>query len=124
MPLYADSYMEYAQSGIQPQKLKKLRRGEIPWENYIDLHQMTVETAQPRLHRFVKQAHHQGQRVLLIIHGKGLNTMEPYPVLKNEVNDWLRQMTEVIAFCSALPRDGGCGAVYILLKSNKRSRHE
>jgi DNA-nicking Smr family endonuclease len=37
-------------------------------------------------------------------------------VLKQKVNDWLRQKNEVLAFCSARPNDGGSGAVYVLLK--------
>jgi DNA-nicking Smr family endonuclease len=46
--------------------------------------------------------------------------MEEYPILKNEVNEWLRQIELVLAFCSARPEDGGRGAVYALLQANKR----
>ncbi|MEE9156926.1 MAG: Smr/MutS family protein, partial [Gammaproteobacteria bacterium] len=38
------------------------------------------------------------------------------PVLKNKLNNWLRQRDEVLAFCSTRPVDGGTGAVYVLLK--------
>lgn len=38
------------------------------------------------------------------------------PVLKGKVNVWLRQKGEVMAFCTAIPRDGGTGAVYVLLR--------
>jgi len=37
-------------------------------------------------------------------------------VIKNKVNSWLRQHQDVLAFHSAMPKDGGNGAVYVLLK--------
>lgn len=43
------------------------------------------------------------------------------PCNKNLLNRWLPQMNEVIAFHSALPKDGGSGAIYVLLKRKIRS---
>lgn len=120
--LNAESYIEYAQPGIQPKQLARLRRGELRYQAKIDLHQLTVSEAEKTLFNFIARAFYQNQRILLVIHGKGLNSIEPYPILKNEVNTWLRQASQVLAFCSAQPKDGGRGAVYTLLKA-KRGQH-
>lgn len=55
-------------------------------------------------------------RVVRIIHGKKNSSEGKMPVLKGKVNSWLRQKSEVLAFCSARPNDGGTRAVYVLLK--------
>ncbi|EXJ09223.1 Smr domain protein [Nitrincola nitratireducens] len=43
-------------------------------------------------------------------------------MIKSCVNDWLQQIPQVLAFTSAQPKDGGTGAVYVLLKRNKDKR--
>ena len=52
-----------------------------------------------------------------IVHGKGLSSPGKIPVLKPRVNHWLAQRDEVLAFVSTPPRDGGTGAIYVLLKA-------
>ena len=42
-------------------------------------------------------------------------------MLKQKVNYWLRLRDEVLAFCSATRRDGGSGAVYVLLRNPRKS---
>lgn len=41
-----------------------------------------------------------------------------------EVNYWLRLRPEVLAFCSATRRDGGTGAVYVLLRNPAKAKRE
>ncbi|HET8706021.1 MAG TPA: Smr/MutS family protein, partial [Pseudomonadales bacterium] len=43
------------------------------------------------------------------------------PILKSSVNHWLRQLPQVLAFCSAQPKDGGLGAVYVLVKLQRNA---
>ena len=50
-----------------------------------------------------------------IIHGKGLGSDAEIPVLKNVVDRVLRQRSDVLAFHSAPPAQGGTGAVLVLL---------
>ncbi len=40
-------------------------------------------------------------------------------LIERGANDWLRRLDGVLAFCSAQPRDGGTGALYVLLKQKK-----
>ena len=51
-----------------------------------------------------------------IIHGKGLSSGKQKSVLKTYINHWLSEHERVLAFHSAKAKDGGTGAVYVLLK--------
>jgi DNA-nicking Smr family endonuclease len=53
-----------------------------------------------------------------IVHGKGNGSPQRLPVLKVKVSHWLQQWDSVLAFCTAHPRNGGTGAVYVLLKAS------
>ena len=55
--------------------------------------------------------------MVVIVHGKGSHHSGPLPILKNSVNQQLRLLDTVLAFCSARQEDGGSGAVYVLLRN-------
>lgn len=104
----------FNRSGLQDKLLKKLAHGQLPLEARLDLHRLTVATALAQAEFFLQHCQQQGLRVVLIIHGKGKKSAKP--ILKNAVNIWLRTQDNVLAFHSAQPKDGGAGAVYVLLK--------
>lgn len=110
----SETILSHHIQGIQKKRLLELKRGEIRWEARLDMHGLTMTQAQDHLCQFITQASQAGYRCVLIIHGKGSPTGEP-PVLKNHVNHWLKQLPQILAFHSALPRDGGSGAIYVLL---------
>lgn len=114
----AETHLSYCQHPIPRPRFSALKKGQIPWEKKLDMHGLKPVEASEKLIRFIHEASQQGLRSLLIIHGKGGRNPEtaPAPVLKNLVNHWLQQMPQVLAFCSALAKDGGTGAVYVLLK--------
>ena len=105
----------FFRSGVQPAMIKKLRRGQYMIEAELDLHRMTAEEARLATATFLQAAFQSGKRCIRIIHGKGLGSANQLPVLKTKVNYWLRQLDEVLAFCSARPADGG--SVYVLLRN-------
>ncbi|MDR9468773.1 Smr/MutS family protein [Marinospirillum sp.] len=96
---------------------QSLKKGQIAWQEGLDLHGYTLESARTELSRFVRDGRGQGYRCLLLVHGKAYNREGETPSIKSHVNTWLKQMPEVLAFVSALPADGGTGAVYILLRT-------
>ncbi|MEH6626230.1 MAG: Smr/MutS family protein [Motiliproteus sp.] len=106
----------YAQPGIQLQVMRKLRKGILSWEEGLDLHGYTADQARQELGRFIDQASRRGLRCVIVVHGKALSEDGTPAVLKSYCNDWLQQMQQVLAFVSALPKDGGTGALYVLLK--------
>ena len=80
----------------------------------MDLHGKTVEESKIALSRFLMQCQAKGIRHVLIIHGKGHKMGKP--ILKNKLNHWLRQIDDVLAFCSATAKEGRSGALYVLLR--------
>lgn len=105
----------FIRPGLQRNVLRKLRRGHYSVTRQLDLHGYTVAEAREALSGFLSDCVATGQRCVRIIHGKGNNSRNQQPVLKIKINGWLRRRSEVLAFCSARPVDGGTGAVYILL---------
>ena len=77
---------------------------------------LKLRLGRERLDAFLRRVRSMGKRCVRVVHGKGKTSEGKLPVLKGKVNVWLRQKDEVMAFCSAIPRDGGGGAVYVLLK--------
>ena len=114
----SETTLSYAQASIPYARLRELKMGQIRWESRLDLHGCKTEAARDSLIQFIERAKAQQQRCLLIIHGKGGHQGAP-PVVKNLINRWLPQFDDVLAFHSAQARDGGHGAVYVLLKRNR-----
>lgn len=113
------SFVEGAVKGFDPGVLRKLRAGEFSYQATVDLHGMTREQARPELERFVQQARVAGHRCVLVVTGQGLHSEDQVPVIKEHTQEWLtrgRPAKQVLAFCSALPRHGGAGALYVLLR--------
>jgi DNA-nicking Smr family endonuclease len=113
----ADTRLFFARTGLQERVLRNLRLGKISQTASLDLHGATLEQARGLLSNFLEKCLQQQQRCVRIIHGRG--KMSATPLLKNQINNWLRQYPAVLAFCSATSKDGGAGAVYVLLKRLK-----
>ncbi|HSW70163.1 MAG TPA: Smr/MutS family protein [Gammaproteobacteria bacterium] len=111
----SEDFLEFARPGLQHKVLRKMRQGQYNPEGILDLHGKTVTEARESLSTFLLQCEKKGLRHILIIHGKG--RQGDTPVLKNKLNNWLRQIEQVIAFCTAIPKNGGSGAVYVLLRA-------
>ncbi len=99
--------------------LRRLRQGNFAVQAHLDLHGMTRQEARPLVESFIVDARARRRRCVLIVHGRGLNSKDQIPVLKESLRVWLakgRIGRSVLAFCSARPSDGGAGAVYVLLR--------
>ena len=108
---------EFARPGISRMTLRKLRRGEWPIQDSLDLHSLHSDAARRLLLEFLHDASQSGLRCVCIIHGKGRHTEGGEGILKSRVRHWLTQCAEVLAFCETPPNEGGGGAVKVLLKS-------
>ena len=95
--------------------MRSLRRGRYAVQAEIDLHGMTATEAKVALRDFMAECAEAGWQCVRVVHGKGRGSGPRGPVLKTSVNRWLRRWEGVLAFCTALPRDGGTGAIYVLL---------
>lgn len=116
---FSDEYMEGAVSGVGPKTMKRLKRGEFSLQDFIDLHGLTKKEAESVVYEFIIQSHQKGLRCVLIVHGRGLGSIDNQPALKQELPTWLKRgalKRIVLAFVTAQPWDGGAGASYVLLK--------
>jgi DNA-nicking Smr family endonuclease len=107
--------LSFRRNGVPETILRKLRRGEYVVEAEIDLHGLNAAETRQVMRAFIGDAVARHLTCIRIIHGKGRRSGPRGPVLKNVVNQWLRQSDPVAAFGSARAVDGGSGAVYVLL---------
>jgi DNA-nicking Smr family endonuclease len=141
-----DAYypLEFKRSGVQQGVFRKLKQGKYPQEGRLDLHRMTIETARREVFEFIVESSCYDLRSLIIIHGKGSHVKgrsdkgvwakaggskdsqgkPDIALLKSYVNNWLQDMQQVQAFCSAQPQHGGMGAVYVLLGKSERKKQQ
>ena len=78
-------YVEGAIVGLDPRVLRRLRRGVYAWQAYLDLHGMTAEKARAAVDQFLAAAVLDGYRCVLIVHGRGRNSKDRTPVLKERL---------------------------------------
>jgi DNA-nicking Smr family endonuclease len=106
-------------SGISASQADKFKKGKIRPERTIDLHGFTQFRAHSYINEEVLKCYKNNIRSILIITGKKFGKMGAEGVLKREVPKWLNlsPLKEVILMTSwATPRDGGDGALYVLLR--------
>ncbi|MFC1891067.1 Smr/MutS family protein [Thermodesulfobacteriota bacterium] len=116
---FSDEYIEGSISGVSRKIMRRLKRGQIPVQDYLDLHGLHKQDAQMAVRDFLVNSHKFGKRCILIVHGRGLNSPDSLPVLKERLPTWLNRGPAkriVLAFASARPYDGGTGAIYVLLR--------
>lgn len=114
--------LEYKKPGVQQGVFKNLRLGKYTVDTFLNVQGMNLEQAREQLFEGVIDANKSGARTLLIKHGLGQHS-KPFPALiKSYVNQWLRQMPEVIAFHSAVKQRGGLASVYVLLKKSRQDK--
>jgi DNA-nicking Smr family endonuclease len=85
----------------------------------IDLHGETLDSARQKLLRFLEIQHAQGNRLVLVITGKGSSESGRAGRLKREVPLWLEDAAfrhHVTSFHASHQRHGGEGALYIKLR--------
>ena len=114
--LEAGDTLAYRRDEVPPQVLKRLARGEYAAQEELDLHGLPARTAEALLRAFLRDCRTHGVGCVRIVHGKGHNSEERLPVLKNLVDRVLRQRGDVLAFHSPPAAQGGSGAVLVLLK--------
>jgi DNA-nicking Smr family endonuclease len=103
---------------VDPRELGKLRRERYPIDGSLDLHGHTLATAREAVAAFVERRRMQGDRVVLLIHGKGRHSPRGSRVLRGELGAWLSQSSaarHVRAFASLDESPEPSGAVLVLL---------
>jgi len=105
----------FLKPGVGPDVLRDLQRGKWPPSASLDLHGATQDQAWERLSAFLNSCSEHRVRCVRIVHGKGYGSRDGTAVLKQTVRRWLAQWPEVQAYAECAERDGGAGAVQVLL---------
>ena len=119
-------------AGLDRRNATRLRRGQRTIEGRLDLHGMTQAEAHRALNRFLAASAATGKRCVLVITGKGSTQRggdsvipERAGVLRDAVPGWLaeaRNRALIVATHPAAPQHGGTGALYVLLRRQRRPR--
>jgi len=117
-------------SGINGATRDRLRKGLIEPEARIDLHGMTQAVAHRCLFTRLTQAHRRGDRLVLVVTGKGNPKNDEtaswmasaHGVLKQMAPRWLNEpeLAALIAYVAkAHVKHGGDGALYVYLRKKR-----
>jgi DNA-nicking Smr family endonuclease len=114
-------------TGVNGATEDRMRKGQVEPDARLDLHGMTEAAAHRALMRFLEGAHLRGNRLILVVTGKGNPRKEesaswmqsPHGVLKQMVPRWLNEPEAAALIASTKPahvRHGGGGALYVYLR--------
>lgn len=113
-------------ANIDSNTIKRFKRGEIRIEARLDLHGQVVNDAYDMVEKFIHNSYQFGRRCVQIITGKGRHREDelfaPKGVLKDLVPQWLNNdniRPLVLTFDYSLPKDGGDGALTVLLRRRR-----
>lgn len=101
--------------------LKDLAAGKYEPEAVLDLHGCTTPEAFLKVMDWIHRAADEDCRCVLIITGKGRGFGPDGNMgqLRFQAPEWLGNHPRVMAYHTALPRDGGSGALYVYLRRRK-----
>ncbi|WP_425407084.1 Smr/MutS family protein [Hwanghaeella sp.] len=102
--------------GVDRRTTDRLRRGKMPIEGRLDLHGHSQESAHRALNAFIDASHAHGKRCVLVVTGKGKG------ILQSAVPRWLNEASlrhKVLSVEYAQQKDGGTGALYVLLRRHR-----
>lgn len=120
-----EEYMHGYVRGLDSKIFQQLKAGRLSPEGHLDLHGQNADQALDSLLFFMRESYLAGRRMVLVIPGRGKNSPKGLSILRQELQAWLtreplRRIT--LAFCTAQPKDGGAGALYVLLRKMKKSQ--
>lgn len=119
---HTEEYIKGCVVGLDAKTFSRLKTGWYPPEAHLDLHGQSAAQAADALLAFMRDSYLNNRRCVLLIPGRGKNSPEGYGVLRERIQAWLTRdpcKRVVLAFCTAQPRHGGAGALYVLLRKRK-----
>lgn len=107
---------------VDKRTAQRLGRGQLAIDGRLDLHGLTQTEAHARLAGFIRRSVAAGHRCVLVITGKGYKPSGETGVLRQAVPRWLNEAAlrpHIVALRHAQPKDGGEGALYVLLRRER-----
>jgi DNA-nicking Smr family endonuclease len=122
---YSDEYMHGHVKGADLKAVNQLKAGALAVDAHLDLHGLNSDQARDSLLFFLHECYLQSKRCVLLVPGRGKNSPGGQSILKREIQAWLTQdplKRMVLAFCTAQPKHGGAGALYVLLRKIRKNQ--
>ena len=110
-----DEFLEFKDDSISLQRFSELKKGKIKAKKSIDLHGINLVTAENLIVKFIDNSVKNKDKCIQIIHGLSRYSTPP-ALMKSLVKKHLELNHNVLAFCSCRAKDGGLGAVFVLLR--------
>jgi len=107
--------LAHSKKGVPQKIMRKLKKGGFPIRDQVDLHGLTWKEAEKELSSFISEQLRDAQRCVLIIHGKAHGAVLGKATLKAMTYHFVKYHPHVMAAVSAQSKDGGLGALYVLL---------
>ncbi len=114
-----ESDEELCKSGLPRRDYFRLKQGKFARQNETNVRGYTIVEANSILEKFLRNSINSGYRCVKIIHGKGINSPDGVSKIKLHTQKLLTLNKFVLAYCNAIPADGGSGAKYVLLKKKR-----
>lgn len=114
----SDGAVYGVREGTKDTILEKITGAGVVPESTLDLHGFLGADAEREVVRFVKARKAKGERIVLVVHGKGLHSEGRIGVLEDHVLNALTKggaAPYVVAFATAPMRLGGLGALVVRL---------
>jgi len=115
--------------GLDRKRHDLLKKGKLSPENSIDLHGLSAKRAEEAVLDFLFQSYSQGTRLVLVITGKGRNSVQKgsnffretkdIGIIKKSLTSWIKNsdiMSVILHIMPAHFKHGGDGAFYVYLK--------
>ncbi|PCJ48101.1 MAG: hypothetical protein COA74_09525 [Gammaproteobacteria bacterium] len=104
--------LNFHQVSISKRKFKELQKGHFKNELMLDLHGCNKQQARMEVVCFLKhcQEHHFKRVAIMPGYGHG--------ILRRSLNNWLRQLPQVLAFAESPSHSGGKGVIRLLLAAS------
>ena len=106
---------------LDARTMERLRRGRVRPEARLDLHGLTQDEAHGALTRFIADSRRAGRRCVIVITGRGRSKLGG-GILREQTPRWLNLAPvreNILGFAQAQPKDGGSGAIYVLLRKKR-----
>jgi len=107
-------------NGVSRECLRQLTNGRPPVDIEADLHGMTRKEAFAALEHCMQQALARHNRVLCLVHGRGLHSQDGRPVLKDAVYRWLADGPFACHVLAVIPKPGTRGGSCLVMLRRKR----
>lgn len=108
-------------NGVSQERLKRLAAGDPPVDQELDLHGMFLDNSLEQLEETLASMLHWQQRVLCIVHGRGLHSQDQKPVLKNAILNWLHHGPVSHHILAVIPAPGSRGGSSLVLLRRQRN---